>query len=337
MPRVIIDDDDDSQSFPAYAAVPTEEDHVKQKNKMLRRRSYPCLGLFNRSTEFCHPAVWFPSSHRKYLHENGCPCDDLASETAARYGHLECLKYLHENGCCPRNNWGIAGNAAKYGHLECLKYLHENGNIWCHIVIDYAAESGHLKCLRYLHENKCEWSSTTVSNAAKNGHLECLKYLYDKGCPFEWCKETTLDAAKNGKLECLKYLIEKCEWCKDTRLEAAYNGYLECFKYLIEGCEWGKDITLETTKNGQLECLKYLIEKGCPWHDDISTQIKAKVWWMMVKDLVRSRHITLYWQEQTAIRVYSELGHGRKRDREEFEQESKNMIHVSSVHSFVSL
>ena len=53
---------------------------------------------------------------------------------------------------------------------------------------------------------------------------------------------------------------------------------------------------------------------------DCKKKKQAKVRWMMVKDLVKARPITLYWQEQTAIRIYSETGHGRKRDREEFEQ-----------------
>jgi len=35
----------------------------------------------------------------KYLHENGCPWNELSCEGASLYGNLEVLKYLHENGC----------------------------------------------------------------------------------------------------------------------------------------------------------------------------------------------------------------------------------------------
>ena len=43
--------------------------------------------------------------------------------------------------------------------------------------------------------------------------------------------------------------------------------------------------------------------------------------WSMVQDSVRIRPFLFFWQEQTVIRVYSENGQGRKRDRDDFEQD----------------
>ncbi len=59
-----------------------------------------------------------------YLHENGCPWNRIASETAAVSGSLERLKYIHENG----GPWSLKTcvNAAM-SSIECLKYVHEQG------------------------------------------------------------------------------------------------------------------------------------------------------------------------------------------------------------------
>jgi len=35
----------------------------------------------------------------KYLHENGCPWNEMTCECAAAFGHLDVLKYAQENGC----------------------------------------------------------------------------------------------------------------------------------------------------------------------------------------------------------------------------------------------
>jgi ankyrin repeat protein len=64
----------------------------------------------------------------RYLHENGCPCNEQAIDVAVGRGHLECLRFLHEKGC-PLTVWTIAWAAAG-GHLECLRYLHESGCLW---------------------------------------------------------------------------------------------------------------------------------------------------------------------------------------------------------------
>ena len=277
----------------------------------------------------------------KYLHENGCPWDADATRMAAAHGHLECFKYLHENGCPWENETLLEAQnlAAEHGYLECLKYIHENGCPLNWQAAKSAATFGHLECLKYLHENGCdkEWSSFTYGFTQRANNFECLKYLHNNRCP--WDERVTEDAAFIGKLECLKYLHENgCPWNERATRQAAGNGHLECLKYLHKnGCPWNEDATRgatvpiildtlagrdEATRAAdQLKCLKYLHENGCPWNHQVSTQIKVKVWWMMVKDLVKIRPLLLFWQERTVIRVYSENGHGRKKDRDDFEQD----------------
>ena len=117
----------------------------------------------------------------KYLHENGCPWDELACEYAAGRGHLNCLKYLYENGC-PWNS-DACTDAAFGGHLECLKYLHKNGCPWNEEAYAYAVSEGNLQILKYLHENGCQWYERVCIIAARGGHFECLKYLLEHDCP----------------------------------------------------------------------------------------------------------------------------------------------------------
>src|SRR5680860_920011 len=59
----------------------------------------------------------------------------------------------------------ICFTAAKNGHLECLKYAHENGCSWDEITCKSAAENGHLECLKYAHENGCSWDEITCLSA----------------------------------------------------------------------------------------------------------------------------------------------------------------------------
>ena len=217
------------------------------------------------------------------------------------------------------NDIDVCAVAAGHGFIHCLKYFHENGCPWDETATKYAAGEGNLECLKYLHENGCPWDEKATYYAASNDQLECLKYLHNNRCP--WSEKATYYAAKYGHLECLKYLHNNgCPWNETATSFAADNGHLDCLKYLHKnGCPWDENAPLWAADNGHLECLKYLHENGCPWNN-VPVHQKAQVWWMMVKDLVRIRPFIFFWQEQTAIRVYSETGIGRKRDREEFEQ-----------------
>ena len=84
---------------------------------------------------------------------------------AARYGRIDCLEYLHENGC----PWDeeATESAADGGHLDCLKYLHEKGCPWNEGATKFAAANGHLDCLKYLHEKGCPWGRVEISVRCK--------------------------------------------------------------------------------------------------------------------------------------------------------------------------
>ena len=64
----------------------------------------------------------------KGVKKKSCPWNVNATEAAATYGNLECLKYLHENGCPWNDN--ATNCATLIGQLTCMKYLHENGCPW---------------------------------------------------------------------------------------------------------------------------------------------------------------------------------------------------------------
>jgi len=120
----------------------------------------------------------------KYCVANECPVDEDACESAARNGHLECLKYLHEEAKAP---WGslTASWAALYGHLHILEYLVERKyDQFSTYACKNAAYSGHLDCLKYLHETaKAPWDIWAVRRAHENNHPECVQYLLDNNCP----------------------------------------------------------------------------------------------------------------------------------------------------------
>ena len=85
--------------------------------------------------------------------------------SAAKRGHLECLKYLHENGC-PWNEL-TSFKTVKRGHLDCLKYLHENGCPWNEQTCVCADVYDHLECLKYAHENGCPYPEKLLSTIVK--------------------------------------------------------------------------------------------------------------------------------------------------------------------------
>jgi len=120
----------------------------------------------------------------KYCVANECPDDEEACTSAARNGHLECLKYLREEVKAPWN-WRTAAWAALNGHLHILEYLVERKyDRYSEEVCQWAAEKGHLDCLKYLHETaKAPLSSGAVRVAHENNHPECLQYLLDNDCP----------------------------------------------------------------------------------------------------------------------------------------------------------
>jgi hypothetical protein len=59
-----------------------------------------------------------------WMHENGCPWDEDATEYAAMCDKMEILKWLHENGCPISDE--ACSEAAENESWECLKYLVDN-------------------------------------------------------------------------------------------------------------------------------------------------------------------------------------------------------------------
>ena len=47
-------------------------------------------------------------------------------------------------------------SAAKFGHLDCLKYLHETAKApWDHVAVFAAHKNNHTECVQYLLDNNC--------------------------------------------------------------------------------------------------------------------------------------------------------------------------------------
>ena len=60
-------------------------------------------------------------------------------------------------------------SAAKDGHLKCLKYAHENGFSWDKNVWSSTARNGHLECLKYLLEKNVHGINKHVQMLLKMG------------------------------------------------------------------------------------------------------------------------------------------------------------------------
>jgi hypothetical protein len=148
----------------------------------------------------------------QYLHESGCPWDELTCACAAdkqdpstHDAGLRCLRYALDQGL----SWGDAMVAASLtGNMEVLRYAHEHDCPWHEYATWAAASAGHLTALeflyeRYVLERGCAWSARTLSAAAYGGHLACLRYAHEHGCL--WDRSTVLDAFRGGHWECAHY------------------------------------------------------------------------------------------------------------------------------------
>ena len=68
--------------------------------------------LLNGTTECQHAALHGHLPALKYLHENGCPWDELTCQYAALYKHWDCLQYAVDNKC---DTWEyFANNCAEH-------------------------------------------------------------------------------------------------------------------------------------------------------------------------------------------------------------------------------
>jgi len=113
----------------------------------------------------------------EWLHNTGCPWDDVTCVVAARGGHLAMLQWVREHGC-PWDRWTCA----------------------------HAARSGHLRVLQWAWEHRCPWDWETSAFAAAGGHLTVLKWVLEQGCPCN--SNACMYAAMNGQLEVLQWMRE---------------------------------------------------------------------------------------------------------------------------------
>jgi ankyrin repeat protein len=149
----------------------------------------------------------------KYLVECGFDEFDedayFVAELAASYGHLHILEYLVERGFDEFDEDACASaSAARNGHLDCLKYLHEVAGAPLYSTAAEAAGYGHLHILEYLVEigfDEFEFEKDACFRAAKNGHLDCLKFLH-KVAKAPWDSRAVESALLKRK--CLHYLLD---------------------------------------------------------------------------------------------------------------------------------
>jgi hypothetical protein len=139
--------------------------------------------------------------------EKQCEWDYVPINVAAQKGNLEMVKYCVANEC--QYYEFACASAAKFGHLDCLKYLHETVKApWDSYTASGAAENGHLHILEYLVERKYnKYVESACQYAAKFGHLDCLKYLHKTArAPLDYL--AVREAHKNNQTECLRYLLD---------------------------------------------------------------------------------------------------------------------------------
>ena len=171
---------------------------------------------------------YFKWIYRKYADDY--PWDERTAETAAEYGHLDCLKFICEHGC-PLGTACLS--AARGGYLDCLEYTYKRGEYWPPCTS--AAAAWNLECLTYAHTHGCPWDEETCSEAIEHENLDCFMYAYKNGCP---CGDDVLAdagilAASEGNIDALMYLHQHGLVLNEDIYEAA-NGWTKCIQYLIE-------------------------------------------------------------------------------------------------------
>jgi hypothetical protein len=100
--------------------------------------------------------------------------NQYVSYNVAKSGNLECLKYIIENGC----KWDDVATrkTIQKGNIYCVRYLHEKKMLnldACSYVLD-------IKCLKFLYKNNYPIVNECFENMIKKNKAECLKYLLRK-------------------------------------------------------------------------------------------------------------------------------------------------------------
>jgi len=227
----------------------------------------------------------------KYILSRNKRLSQNTASVAVDAGHADCLQFAYENGGC-WNPSGLSNSAVQKGHLQCVKYLHsvglvEVGGNLCSV----AADNGSIEMVMYLRSLGCTWSAATTCAAARNGHLECLQYLHAQGCP--WGESTCLAAAANGHKHCLEFArAHGCPWSARTMKRAVAEARVDMVQYLhAQGCPWDDQTCLQALRElydqqpGHFDCLRYLHAAGCPF-DKTACLAAAK---KLQKDLPRMK------------------------------------------------
>ena len=140
---------------------------------------------------------------------------NVASELAAKNGHLSMLKFiLQRNNHLSQNTASVAVDA---GHADCLQFAYENGGCWNPSGLSHiAVQKGHLQCVKYLHSvGLVDAGGNLCSVAADSGSVEMVIYMRGLGCA--WSATTTCAAARNGHLLAV---------CDPVELKAACVGLI---------------------------------------------------------------------------------------------------------------
>lgn len=111
--------------------------------------------------------------------------------TAAKNGHIDCLRAARQLGC--EWNTNMAKHAVLKNHFHLVVWMHQNGFIWDLAFTKIVARYGTIRLLKYGYEHDCPWDNTVTQVAAKFGRRDCLQFLYDHGCPCDDKLITTLN------------------------------------------------------------------------------------------------------------------------------------------------
>jgi hypothetical protein len=137
----------------------------------------------------------------KFLWEENCPYSVAAALSAARYGHVECLKLLHKiHSASPEARWhadAVCAYAVESRKLEVLEVA------WRLSPPDYsilwpfplnprsvlpmlkAIETGQLDMIEFLVAHDCPWGSETCKAVRNAGHPHVSQWVEERlgACP----------------------------------------------------------------------------------------------------------------------------------------------------------
>lgn len=184
--------------------------------------------------------------------------------TAARLGHLECLRIVTATG--PHQDDASVVAAARGGHIECIEYLHDKGFPVDARACEAAAGCGHLACLVFLREALgCPWDERACIAAAAMNRIDCLAYLHRNGCP--WAHGTVSAAIKGRRAACLTYAldngclhdayaaaVEAIDFGRQSHLDALCRAGASLDEHLLAKC----------IRSGKVGSVEVLARHGCP-------------------------------------------------------------------------